>query len=250
MRRATAWRLAIIATGVGLLEGLCRAGFITHLTMPPPSEILRDLLHILAAGSMNGAIAKTLSNVAIAVVSSIVTGIALGVAIHPWQGLRNSLEPLFATWYAVPVYAFYPLFIILFGLGDTPQVLIGFMLAMIAVLVSTLSGLDRVPPVLRRTARVNRMGPVATALRITLPCAAPYLFTGVKLALSYAFIGVVGAEFILSRDGLGYEINFAFNNFDNAVMYPLILLILLIATTLNATLNRWERALQTRRSRA
>ena len=82
-----------------------------------------------------------------------------------------------------------------------------------------------------------------------MPCAAPYLFTGVKLALSYAFIGVVGAEFILSRDGLGYEINFAFNNFDNAVMYPLILLILLIATGLNATLQHWERRLLARRSR-
>jgi NitT/TauT family transport system permease protein len=247
--RASAWRIVIIAAMVALLEGLCRTGVITHLTMPPPSEIVRDLFRILLSGSMNTAMIKTLGNVTVAFVLSVVVGVSLGVAIHPWRGLRDALEPLFATWYAVPVYAFYPLFIILFGLGDKPQILIGFMLAMIAVVVSTLGGLDRVPRVLRRTARMHRMGPVATALRITLPCAAPFLFTGVKLALSYAFIGVVGAEFILSRDGLGYEINFAFNNFDNGVMYPLILLILLIATTLNMTLHHWERSLLARRSR-
>jgi NitT/TauT family transport system permease protein len=72
----------------------------------------------------------------------------------------------------------------------------------------------------------------------------------VKLALSYAFIGVVGAEFIMSRDGLGYEISFAYNNFDNSVMYPLILLILLISMVLNLSLHRWERALLARRGRA
>ena len=53
MRRATAWRLAIIAMAVGLLEGLCRTGVIMHLTMPPPSEILRDLLGYTAAARAN-----------------------------------------------------------------------------------------------------------------------------------------------------------------------------------------------------
>jgi NitT/TauT family transport system permease protein len=157
--------------------------------------------------------------------------------------------PLFATYYAIPVYAFYPLFIVLFGLGSTPQVLIGFMLGMIAMLTSTLSGLDRVPRVLLRTARAYQLGPLETARRIALPCAAPFLVTGVKLAVSYAFIGVVGAEFIMSRDGLGYEINFAFNNFDNGIMYPLILLILLLSAVLNMALHAWERSLLARRGR-
>jgi len=52
------------------------------------------------------------------------------------------------------------------------------------------------------------LGPVRTARKITLPSAAPYLLTGVKLAVAYAFIGVIGAEFIMSRSGIGYEISF------------------------------------------
>jgi NitT/TauT family transport system permease protein len=243
------YRFLVLAALLATIEGLCRSGIVTPFTMPAPSIVVRDLWLILWAGSMAGAIGKTLHDVAIAVALSVVTGMVFGVAIHRLRGLRDALEPLFATYYAIPVYAFYPLFIVLFGLGSTPQVLIWFMLAMIAMLMNTLAGLDRVPRVLLRTARTYRLGPLETARRITLPCAAPFLVTGVKLAVSYAFIGVVGAEFIMSRDGLGYEINFAYNNFDNAIMYPLILLILLLSTALNMALHTWERTLLTRRGR-
>ena len=163
--------------------------------------------------------------------------------------LRALLEPFFSTYYAIPIYAFYPLFIVVFGLGDAPQVTIGFMLAVVSMIVSTMAGLDSVPPVLAKTAFVLQMGPVQTVLRITLPYAAPYLFTGVKLAVAYAFIGVIGAEFIMSNTGLGYEIRFAYDNLDNDVMYPLILLILLIAVIVNFGLDHWERSLRARRER-
>ena len=111
------------------------------------------------------AIAKTLVNVAAACAAAIVVGVALGTLIHRWRALRETLDPLFAAYYAIPVYAFYPLFIVIFGLGDLPQVLIGFMLGLVAVIVNTLNGLDRVPRVLLKTARMHRLGPVATALQ-------------------------------------------------------------------------------------
>ena len=137
--------------------------------------------------------------------------------------------------------------IILFGLGDAPQILIGFMLAVVAVIVNVLDGLDRVPRVLLKTAQVSRPRPIETVARISLPYAAPYLLTGAKLAVAYSLIGVIGAEFIMSRGGMGYEINFAYTNFDNATMYPLILLILLVSVALNLGLARWEKRLMQKR---
>jgi NitT/TauT family transport system permease protein len=250
MNRAARYRLLLVGGAVLLLEILCQTGVIDHLTMQPPSDMVRDLIVLLASGRMNGAMLKTLINVAIAAALAAASGIAFGVAIHGYRAVRQGLEPLFATYYAIPVYAFYPLFIILFGLGDTPQILIGFMLAVVAVIVSTLNGLDHVSRVLMKTARIYRLGPLRTARKITLPSAAPYLLTGVKLAVAYAFIGVIGAEFIMSRTGIGYEISFAYNNFDNKTMYPLILLILVISILINSTLSRWERVLMQRRSRS
>ena len=248
--RVVLYRLLAVLLPLVLLETLCRAHIITPLTLPAPSRIVVGLWTVIANGAFNAAILKTLSNVALALVLSVVAGIAAGAAIHRARLLRALLEPLFSTYYAIPIYAFYPLFIVVFGLGEAPQVLIGFMLAVVSMIVSTLAGLDSVPAVLGKTARVLRLGPVETVRRVTLPYAAPYLFTGVKLAVAYAFIGVIGAEFIMSGTGLGYEIRFAYDNLDNNVMYPLILLILIISVAINMSLDRWERALRARRGRA
>ena len=77
---------------------------------------------------------------------------------------------------------------------------------------------------------IYHMGPVAAALRINLPSAIPYLFTGVKLAIAYCFIGVIAAEFIMASSGLGYSISYAFNNFDNGTMYALMLFVIVLVT--------------------
>ena len=248
--RIVLYRLLAVLLPLTVLEILCRDRIIPPLTLPAPSLIVQDLWSVLKSGAFNAATGKTLTNVGLAILLAVTIGIAAGAALHRARTLRALLEPLFSTYYAIPIYAFYPLFIIVFGLGDAPQVTIGFMLAVVSMIVSTLAGLDSVPAVLGKTARVLRLGPVETVRSVTLPYAAPYLFTGVKLAIAYAFIGVIGAEFIMSNTGLGYEIRFAYDNLDNDVMYPLILLILLIAVAVNMSLDHWERVLRSRRERA
>ncbi len=247
MKRLVLYRFAVIAGAIALLEILCLTGAIDKITMQPPHLIARDLYRLLVSGRMNGAIVKTLTNTVLALVLGLGVGVIAGALLHRRRALRDTLDPLFATYYAVPVFAVYPFFIVVFGLGDLPQILIAFMLGVVAMIVNTLNGLDRVPPVLLKTARIMRLSPIDTALRLTLPAAGPYLLTGAKLAVAYAFIGIIGSEFILSRGGIGYEINFAYSNFDNATMYPLIVLILLASIVINTALTRWEQTLLTRR---
>jgi NitT/TauT family transport system permease protein len=247
--RVVFYRLLAVLLPLVTLEILCRSHIIPPLTLPAPSLIAQGLWAIIEHGTFSAAILKTLTNVGLAIVLAVTVGTAAGAGLHRAPMLRVLLEPLFSTYYAIPIYAFYPLFIIVFGLGDAPQVTIGFMLAVVSMIVSTLAGLDSVPAVLGKTARVLQLGPLETVRSVTLPYAALYLFTGVKLAVAYAFIGVIGAEFIMSNTGLGYEIRFAYDNLDNNVMYPLILLILLIAMAVNMSLDHWERVLRTRRER-
>jgi NitT/TauT family transport system permease protein len=240
MTTGTLWRIGILVAFVLGLEALCLAGVIDRIT-------IGDLYRMLVSGSLNAAIAKTLANSAVAVVVAMIVGVLGAIAIHRFKAVRETLDPLFATYYAIPIFAFYPLLIILFGLGDVPEIFIGAMLGVVAVIVNTLNGLDRVPRVLMKTALINRLGPLETAWSITLPYASPYILSGAKLAVAYALIGVIGAEFIMSSSGIGYEISFAYTNFDNATMYPLILLILFVSGTLNAALARWEKTLMRRR---
>ena len=246
-RNATLLRVLLIAALFGGLEALCRFGVIDKFTMQPPTLILRDLGRLLASGKFNGAIFKTLSNAATGFALAVVVGIAAAVVIQRLRLLREALDPLFATYYAIPVLAFYPLLIILFGLGSVPKIMIAFMLGVIAVIVNTLNGLDRVPRALLKTARIIRMTPFETAARVTLPFAAPYVLTGVKFAVAYSLIGIIGSEFVMSTDGIGFEISFAYTNFDNATMYPLIVLILLVSVSINLMVGIWEKRLLQRR---
>ena len=247
MSRLRLSQIAVVASFILLLEALCLAGVIDKITMPPPHIILRDLFRMLLTGRYFGEIGKSIVNVLVAFASAYLAGVIIGTILHGHKTTREILDPLFATYYAIPVFAFYPLFIVMFGLGDGPQVLIGFMLAVVAVIITTLNGLDRVPSVLKKTARVNGLNALQTARHITLPFCTPYLLTAAKLALAYAFIGVIGSEFIMARSGMGYEISYAYTNFDNATMYPLILVILLLSIAANSLLSRWERMLLARR---
>ena len=224
---------------------------IPNFTVIPPSAMAQSLWKILASGKFNADIAATLTNVGIAIAAAMIAGVAARHrCCRAGRAARRMLDPLFATYYAVPMYAFYPLLIVIFGLGDLPQVAIGFLLAVMAVIINTLNGLDRVP----RGAAEDRARapprPLADRAARAPAVAAPYVFTGFKLAVAYSFIGVIGAEFITSSRGIGYEISFAYNNFDNAVMYAMILFILLLVITVNMSLHAWEKRLLARRRRA
>ena len=247
MRHAWVWRLALLAALFALLEALCAVGTIDRLTMQPPHRMLADLWRMIAAGTLDAAIARTMTNAAAAFLLAMLCGVTGAILLHRVRTLRETLDPLFATYYAIPVFAFYPLLIVLFGLNDIPEIFIGFMLAVVSVVVTTLNGLDRIPRVLLKTARVSQLGGLETARRVVLPYLAPFLLTAARLAIAYALIGVIGAEFIMSSSGMGYEISFAYTNFDNATMYPLILLVVLVSVLLNSLLTRWERILLSRR---
>lgn len=249
MSRLTRVRLALVAGAVLALELACRTGLISPRTMIPPSAMALALARLLASGEITQDLLKTLGNVLAAFVSAVAGGFAFGVMLHAAPPVRRAISPFLASYYAIPVFVFYPILIVLFGMSDLPIIVIGFLFAVVTMIINTLNGLDRIPRALLKTARVLRMGAVETALRIKLPSAAPHLFTGVKLAVAYSFIGVIAAEFILSAAGLGYAISYAYNNFDNTRMYALMLLVIALVTAVNAAFYVWEQKLLKRRIR-
>jgi len=249
MSRVGLIRLAVIAALIGALEFACQTGLINRRTIVPPSEMAVTLYKLLASGTINADIARTLGVIVVVIAFSIVLGFALGGLMHALPRVREALDPLFATYYAVPIFIFYPVLIAIFGLSLVPILLIGVATATVAMIIATLNGLDRVPRVLSKVARVHRMGTFATALRLQLPAAAPYLFTGVKLSVSYAFIAVIASEFILAPSGLGRDIADAYADFNNSRMYALMLLILIIATVVNMALHAWDLRWAARRGR-
>ena len=238
--------IGIVAACVAALQLACLAGLVKHTVIIAPSEMAASLWQILRGGEFTHAILLTLTDIGLSAAISIAAGFGLGVAIHSIAFLRRGIEPYLASYYAVPTFIFYPVFIVLFGVGSAPIIAITVLLAIVAMITATLNGLDRIPEVLSKTATVLRLSPLKRALLVQLPAASPYLFAGARLSVAYSFIGVIASEFILSGDGLGYAIAYAYNNFDNRTMYGLMLLIIIVVTVVNATFDALDRRLQSR----
>ena len=246
MTLAGTLRLIVIAAAVAAVEALCRTGVIDRFTMIPPSEMAVALFHILQTGDIGGDAAFTLVNMLCAIALAILAGFVAGAIVHGLPRLRAVVTPLLAAYYAVPSFVFYPVLVVLLGLNRLPLIAIGAVLGVVGMMVSTLDGLDRVAPVLVKTAASYRMTPLAVALRIKLPAAAPQLMTGVKLAVTYSVIGTLAGEFLLSVAGLGRRLAIAYNDLDNPTMYGLLLLVLTVVAALNVAIFHCERRLHRR----
>ncbi len=242
-------RAAVLAGLVALLEVLCRVGIVDPMAVLPPSEMVGAMIDQLRSGELDESMVQTFSTIGLAFGVAVALGTLGGAVVHAVPRLRRAIDPLLASYYAVPTFIFYPLLVALLGLGKLPLVVLGVLSATPAVVISTLAGLDGVPPVLRKVARVQRLGRARTLWLVVLPAALLRLFGGFKLALSYALIGVIAGEFILSGSGLGYSISFAYQSFDSRAMYGAMLFVLLVAVGANTLLYVWEGRLARRRLR-
>lgn len=246
MKREGIIRLVVLLVLIGALEILCRTKVIPATTVLAPSDMAAALWDILVAGKFTRDMAKTTGNVALAAVSAITLGAILAAAIRGVPWLRRMLSPLFASYYAIPHFVFYPLLIVIFGMNDWPLITIGFLFGLVVMIVNAMDGFDRIPRVLGKVGRVHRLGPVREFLMIKLPAAAPGLLTGAKLAIAYSVIGVVAGEFILSTSGLGYRISQSYDGFHIRDMYGLLLLLLGTVTIINMSLHYLEQRIEKR----
>ena len=239
-------RVLVVAGAFAALEILCRASIINRMTMIPPTEMVAALWQILESGRYNADIAFTVVNTAAAAVLSVVGGFVVGAILHALPRLRRALEPLLSAYYAVPVFVFYPLLIVAFGVGRGALIAMGALVGIVAMIVNTLSGLDRVPLVLVKTATALSVDRLRSLILIRLPAAGPHLITGVKLSVAYSVIGIVAGEFILSTAGIGKRIAFGYQDFDNRTMYGMLLLLLVVFMIVNGALAAWEKRLHRR----
>lgn len=244
--RLTRWGLVLAF--IALIEIIPRLGLVNPIALVPFSEMVWQLWLLLKDGILADHIVRTLTSILAAGTLAVVTGLPLGVLLWRLETTRRILQPYLTTYYAVPIFAFYPLFIAIFGLGSLPVIIIAWAWAVVAIILQTVIGLDSVPEVLVKVGRSLRLSPWRMFTRIYFPAATPHVFTGFKLATSYTVIGVIASEFIQAEKGVGFFVGFSYNNFAIQNMYAAILLILVFAVALNSGLLALERRLYGRQA--
>ncbi|MFT5219525.1 MAG: ABC-type nitrate/sulfonate/bicarbonate transport system permease component [Gammaproteobacteria bacterium] len=243
-RSSTLIRSVLLISAVLLLELLCQQGVISRLQLTAPSRMVTTLVDLMGTDIFWDHALKTIRNIFIAIILAAVMGFLIGLLLYRLPRLRRAMEPVIASYYALPFFVLYPLAIVIVGMNDISIIVMGFAYALVAMITSTLSGLDRIPPVLARTGRSFRMGRFETAVLLQLPAAAPYIFTGLKLVLGYGMAGIIGSEFILSNSGIGYSIAFAYDGFESEKMYALLLFVIILVTILLTAVNTFEKRSQ------
>jgi len=246
MTRPAAIRFWSIVAMVLALELVCRMQWVRPGLIVAPSVMVQEMVRLMGTKPFWSSVWISTSSFSIAFALSIVAGCVIGLVLHAFPRARATVEPLISSWYALPFFVVYPLLIVLMGMNTKPIIMIGFLYAVMAMIIGVLNGLDRIPPVLMRTGRSFRISSLQQAWFVSLPAASPYVFTGAKLAFGYSITGVLGSEFILANAGYGYDIAFAYNNFSDKKMYALLLFLLLSVALITVALERASRAVEHR----
>ena len=204
--RALKLSLTLIAL-VAVWELLCRALNIPVFLIPAPSQVAwrlyekRDLYLIHTW--------TTLYETTAGFLLAVVFGILCAAIIVVIPKLRDIVMPLLLVAQLVPKVAIAPLLLIWFGYGLFPKVLVAFLVAFFPIVVNGASGLASVQPELLDLGHSLQASRWQTFWKFRIPSALPELFSGMKVAVTLAIIGIVVGEFIASQQGLGYLILFA-----------------------------------------
>ncbi len=149
----------------------------------------------------------TLGRLALSFVLAAIAGVALGMAMGRWRRAEDFFLPLLSLGGPIPGIAYAPLFILWFGLGDLPTVLLVGFAASFPVAFNTWTGVKAVKPIWVRAAQAMGAGERQLFRKVVLPGCLPFLFTGLRLGLARAWRVLVAAEMLTAvRFGLGWMI--------------------------------------------
>ena len=223
-------------------ELLCRVAQVSPALLPPPSavwSVLSGNWEILYEQSL-----PTVLETVLAFATASALGIALAVAITFSDWLREALYPNIVIFQLIPKIALAPLFIVWLGVGSESCTTVAVFIAFFPVIVSTATGLVSAKPEVVQLCRSLTATEWQIFRLARFPYAMPYIFAGLKVAVTMAMIGVVVGEFITAQAGLGYIIMFASSAGETATVLAAIVLLCGIGLVLFGPVALAERLMQ------
>jgi len=206
----------LLAGAVLLLWELgVRLGGVPEVILPAPTRILaivldkRDIL-------LRHAWPTILESAGGFVLSSLL-GIGLAILLSYSRLAREALYPNLVFFQLIPKIALAPLFIIWLGIGSESRLAFAVFISFFPIVISTLAGFSSVDPNMVRLCRSLTATEWQVFSSVKFPSALPYIFSGMKVAMTLAIIGVIIGEFITAQQGLGYLIVFATARADTVV---------------------------------
>lgn len=225
-------------------ELAARYRLIDPLFIGTPSKVLVFLYReLFVTGSLLYDILWTLWGTSVAFSLGSIAGIGTGLLFVTYPATERFCEPFLAALNALPRIALAPLFLLWFGLGVASKIALGLSLTYFIVLSSTVAGARSVDRDLVTLARTLGATPRQIFMRITLVSAVPTLFSGLRLGLIYALLGVIAGEIIAAQHGLGQKLSYLAGTFQTDGVFALLVLLALVGTALTYLMSAVEKRL-------
>lgn len=231
-RFVVVWMVFVVAW-----EAAVRSGLYSGLFMPAPSSIAMSLGRMIGNGTLFGHLAATLSRIAAGLAIGGLAGVTLGLAMGTSTRLRHALDPLVAALHPIPRLAFFPLLIVVFGIGEYSKIAAVSMGAFFPLLLNTLSGVRGINPVHLDVARSCGASRWQMFTRILVPGSMPHILTGLRLSANVAFHATVGVEMIGARNGIGSMLWMSWQTFHINQLYALMIVIAAIGIGLSTLIR-------------
>ena len=205
----------------------------------PPSLIAQTIQENF--GDLLGHAGVTLMETLVGFLFAVALGLAFGLLLHFSTWSKRSLYPLLIASQSIPTVVLAPVFVLVLGFGLWPKVAVVTLFCFFPVVVGTIDGLSSVDPEYIRmmlTLDATRMG---IFRRVEFPSALPQIFTGTRVAATYAAIGAVFGEWAGSESGLGWQMLQAKGRLDTPLVFADIVFITVMALALFGAVSLVER---------
>ena len=199
--------LGAISVGACLLLWQLSVGTLFNpVLVPTPSATFAKAWSMMQSGELFMHIAVSMKRVLIGYTIGCVSGILLGALIGRVWVIRELADPVLELIRPISPVAIVPLAMLWFGIGELSKFFIIVYATVIIVLLNTAAGVSRTPITRIRAARSLGASEAEVFAKVILPSAVPYVLTGMRVALGFSFMGIVAAELIGAREGLGFLI--------------------------------------------
>jgi NitT/TauT family transport system permease protein len=216
------------------------------LALASPLQATRTAIAMLASADFWIDIRTTFSAFAYSVVIEAVLGILLGAILGLRRLTGDVLEPMIASLYSIPKLMFFPMITLFFGIGMSSEVAFGVLHGIIPIILFTMSAVRNIKPVYLKSARAMGMSTTATLFSIALPAAVPEIFTGLRIGISGALIGVILCEMFGSSKGVGFRLMNAVANNVVSDISAITLILIVVAAVLSGVLMKLDERLHRR----
>ena len=215
---------------LGGWESLVQLGAIDPLILPAPSQVATAMW--IDRGQLSSDLGVTAYEVLIGLGLAIIVGAVLAIVMHLFQPMRKTLHPFVVGSQAVPILVVAPLFVLVFGFGLAPKILMVALVCFFPVTINLYDGLRRVDPEARQLLKTLKANRWQTFRLLEAPSAFPAMFSGLKIAAAIAVIGAVFAEWAGSSSGLGHTLLIASGQLETARAFAATVLLFALAITI------------------